>query len=121
MKERKKFSGLNITRSIQDRIFLGAMGLLFMLPTGYTLYKHYANNATLPPDTSLGTRLLMTFLIDLIFTVFVLSLCCFIWGVTAPQWVEKFFERAISKFILMLAIISFLLLGIMIYIFSVGL
>jgi hypothetical protein len=121
MKERKKFSGLNITRSIQDRIFLGVIGLIFMIPSGYMFYEHFKNQPTLPPNTSLGTRLLITFIFEIVLTVFVLAFCCFIWGIAAPRWIEKSFEKAISKFILMLAIISFLLFGIIIYIFSVNL
>ena len=118
MQNRRKFCGLNITRSIQDRIFLGVMGLLFMLPTGYVLYKHHT--LTRPQDMSLGTRLLFIFMDEVVLTIFLLASCCFIWGVAAPRWIERFFDKAISKFILMLALISILLLGVAIYIFIIG-
>jgi hypothetical protein len=118
MQERPKFCGLNITRSIQDRVFLGVMGLLFMLPTGYVLYQHHT--MPWPQDMSLGSRLLVTFIDEVVLTVFLLAACCFIWGVAAPRWIERFFEKTISKFVLALALISFLLLGVMIYVFSVG-
>src|SRR5579862_4442649 len=106
MQERPKFCGLNITRSIQDRVFLGLMGLVFMLPTGYLLYHHYS--MPWPKDMSIGTRLFFIFIDEVVFVVFVLALCSFIWGIAAPRWIERFFEKTIGKFILMLALISLL-------------
>lgn len=118
MQEPQKFCGLNITRSIQDRIFLGLMGLVFMLPTGYLLYMHHTE--VWHRDMSTGAWLPLVFFDEVILTVFLLALCSFIWGVAAPRWIERFFEQTIGKFILMLTLISVLLLGIAIYIFSVG-
>lgn len=43
------------------------------------------------------------------------------WGIAAPRWIEQFFEKTISKFIMTLGLISLLLLGALIYIMSVGL
>jgi uncharacterized membrane protein len=100
-------------------MFLGVMGLLFMVLTGYVLYERHT--VTLPQYMSLGTRLLAIFIDEVVLTVFLLAFCCFVWGVAAPHWIERFFEKTISKFILALALISFLLLGVMIYILSVGL
>ena len=118
MQENRKFCGLNITRSIQDRVFLGVMGFLFMLPTGYVLYGHHTK--PLPRDLPLEGRLFLVITDELALTVFLLALCSFIWGVAAPQWLERWFEKAISKFMLMLALISLILLGLMVYVFSVG-
>ena len=118
MQEPRKFCGLNITRSIQDRVFLGLMGLVFMLPTGYVLYHHHAE--VWPRDMTIGVRMLIIFIDEVVLTVFLLALCSFIWGIAAPRWIERFFEKTIGKFILMLALISLLLLGVMIYVFSVG-
>jgi len=119
MQERPKLRRLNITRSIQDRVFLGIMGLLFMLPTGYLLYHHHA--LTWSRDMSFGARLLLIFIDEVALTVFLVAACCFIWGLAAPRWIERFFEKIISKLVLALALISLLLLGVMLYIFSVGL
>ncbi|MGD1083325.1 MAG: hypothetical protein ABSA47_01085 [Verrucomicrobiota bacterium] len=110
---------MNITRSIQDRVFLGVMGLLFMLPIGYVFYQHHT--MTWPRDMSLGARLLAIFIDEVVLTVFLLASCCFIWGVAAPRWMERFFEKTIFNLILALALISILLLGVVIYIVSVGL
>ena len=118
MQEPRKFCGLNITRSIQDRVFLGLMGLVFMLPTGFVLYHHHS--MPWPKDMSIGARLLVIFIDEVVLVVFLLALCSFIWGIAAPRWIERFFEKTIGKFILMLALISLLLLGVMIYVFSVG-
>lgn len=118
MQENRKFCGLNITRSIQDRVFLGLMGLLFMLPTGYVLYHHHTT--AWPRDMSVGTRLFLIFADEVVLTVFLLAVCSFIWGVAAPRWIERLFEKAISKLVLMLALVSLFLLGVLVYVFSVG-
>src|SRR5207248_11389787 len=114
MQARPKFCGLNITRSIQDRVFLGVMGLLFMLPTSHVLYHHHS--MPWPQDMGIGSRLLAIFINDVVLTIFLLAFCCFLWGAAAPRWIEKFFEKSISKFIMALALISLLLLGAIIYV-----
>ena len=118
MQERPKFCGFNITRSIQDRVFLGFMGLLFMFPTGYVLYSHHT--AVSWRAMSLGEFLLAVFIDEVVLTIFLLAACCFIWGVAAPRWIEHYFTKTISKFLMALALISLILLGIVIYVFSVG-
>lgn len=118
MKERPKFCGLNITRSIQDRVFLGLMGLVFMWLTGYLLYIHHTEAWHRAKTTD--ARLFLFILDEVILSVFLLSLSAFIWGIAAPRWIERFFEKSIRKFILMLVLISFILLAVMIYVFSVG-
>ena len=118
MQERRKFCGLNITRSIQDRVFLGVMGLLFMFSTGYVLYQHHS--ISWPQDMSLGARLLVVIIDEVMLTIFLLAACCFVWGLAAPRWIERFFEKTISKFVMALALISLVLFGVMIYVFSVG-
>jgi hypothetical protein len=113
MSERRKLSGWSITRSIQDRIFLGVMGLLFMLPTGYMLYNYH----TKPHSESLspGIKLLFIFVYEVIATIFVLALCAFIWGIAAPKWIERFFEKALSKFALMILLGALIVLGAITY------
>ncbi len=118
MQENRKFRGLNITRSVQDRVFLGLMGLVFMLLTGFLLYHHHTS--VWPREMGIGVRLLVIFIDEVVLTVFLLALCSFTWGIAAPRWIERFFEKTIGKLILMLALISLLLLGVMIYVFSVG-
>ncbi len=118
MQERRKFCGLNITRSVQDRAFLGLMGWLFMLACGYLLYHHHT--AVWPRNLSVGARLFLIFADEVVLTVFLLALCSFIWGVAAPRWIERLLEKTIAKLLLMLAAISLLLLGVMVYVFSVG-
>jgi hypothetical protein len=115
---KRKFHGLNITRSIQDRVFLGAMGLLFICLTGYVLLQHYSK--PWPKDMSMGACALVIIFDEVVLTVFLLAICAFIWGIAAPDWIERFFEKAIGKLILVLAVISLLLVGVMIYVFSVG-
>ena len=118
MQDPKRFCGLKITRSIQDRVFLGLLGLVFMMPTGYVLYHHHAE--VWPRDMSVGVRFLLIVIDEVVLTIFLLAFCSFVWGIAAPRWIERFFEKTIRKFILILALISLLLLGVVIYVFSVG-
>jgi hypothetical protein len=111
-------SGVNITRSFLDRLFLGVMGLLFMLPTGWFLWDYYTNKVR--PGTPLTDRLLGGVAAEVILAVFLLSLCSFIWGVAAPRWLEKLFRKAIRNFLLMLALVSLVLLACMTYMFLLG-
>src|SRR5262245_59628947 len=102
-----KLGGLNITRSIKDRVFLGLLGFIFMLPTGYVLYHHFSKNT--PAGSSIGSQLLEIFLTEIVLAVFLLSLFSFIWGVAAPRWLERHFHNAIFKFVLMLVLMSLVL------------
>ena len=112
--EKRKIGGLDITRSIQDRIFLGVMGFIFMVPTGFVLYKYYTIHS--PPDASLTFKGIRFFISEIVLTVFLLALSCFIWGVAAPNWIELFFHKAIRRFVWMLAFMAFLLLVLAAYI-----
>jgi hypothetical protein len=112
--EKHKIGGLDITRSIQDRIFLGVMGFIFMLPTGFVLYGYYTIHSA--PDASLTFKAIRFLLSEIVLTVFLLALSCFIWGVAAPRWIEQFFHKAIRRFVCMLAFIALLLLVLVGYI-----
>ena len=68
----------------------------------------------------LGEFLLAVFIDEVVLTIFLLAACCFIWGVAAPRCIERYFTKTISKFLMALALVSLILLGIMIYVFSVG-
>jgi hypothetical protein len=94
------------------------MGLILMLGTGSLLYHHHS--LARPQDMSFGAWLLVIVMHEVVLTIFLLASCCVIWAVAAPHWIERFFEKIISKVIIALAPISFLLLGVMIYVFSVG-
>jgi hypothetical protein len=117
--EPRKIGGLDITRSIQDRIFLGVMGFIFMVLTGFVLYTYCTSPS--PPDASQTFKAVRFFLFEAVLTVFLLALSCFIWGIAAPRWIEQFFHKAIRKFVWMLAFIAFLLLVLVGYIFYLDL
>src|ERR1700743_891606 len=102
MPERPKFCGLDITRSVRDRIFLGVMGLIFMLLTGFMLYTIHTTVSW--REMSNGEFLLAVFVDEIVLTIFLLATCCFIWGIAAPQWIERYFTRIIFKFLLVLGL-----------------
>ena len=89
-----------------------------MIPTAYVLYAHHITTSS--EDRSLVWRLLAIFIDEIALTIFLLAACCFIWGVAAPRWIERFFEKTISKFLIVLGLILLVLLGLVIYVFSVG-
>jgi hypothetical protein len=115
----RKFAGLNITRSVQDRIFLGLMGLIFMPLTGYVLYVRYTEGT--PADAGLVEKMVRIVIDEVVLIIFLLAVCAYIWGVTAPRWVERFFTTLLAKFLLVLGLISLLLFGVMICVFRSGL
>jgi hypothetical protein len=114
MQKPRRFCGLNITRSIKDRIFLGFMGFAFMVPTGYVLYYHHT--IVWHRKMGVGERLLLISVDEIFLTSFLLAACCFTWGIAAPKWLEHYFEKTIRKFFLILALLALLLLGVTIYI-----
>jgi hypothetical protein len=115
----QKIGGLNITRSVQDRIFLGVIGFIFMVLTGFMLYA--IHTIDLPQDESTTFKGALFLYSEIALTVFILAFNCFIWGVAAPQWLEHFFHKVIRKFIWMLAFIASLLLVLVGYIFYLNL
>jgi hypothetical protein len=105
---------LGITRSLQDRIFLGVMGLIFMVPTGFVLYKYYTNHS--PSDASTTFKALYFFLSEIGLLFFLLALCSFIWGIAAPRWIEQMFFKTIRRLVWILAFVAFVLLVLVGYI-----
>jgi len=89
-----------------------------MVPTGFVLYAYCTSHS--PPDASLTFKVVRFFLFEVVLTVFLLALSCFIWGTAVPHWIEQFFHKVIRRFIWMLAFIAFLLLMLMGYIFYLG-
>ena len=112
--KQQTISDLGITRSLQDRIFLGIMGLIFLVPTGFVLYKYYTTPTA--PDVSSAFRALRFFLSEIGLLVFLLALCCFTWGVAAPRWIEQLFFKTIRKLVWILAFVAFILLVLVGYI-----
>ena len=78
MPERPKFCGLDVTRSVRDRIFLGVMGLLFMLLTGFMLYTIHTTVSW--REMSNGEFLLAVFVDEIVLTIFLPATCYFIWA-----------------------------------------
>lgn len=92
------------------------MGFVFMVPSAYALYAMCMSRS----GTSLEGKLLGFVMFEIVVTVFLLSLCAFIWGLSAPRWLEKLFHKAIRRLILTLAAISLILVGCALYIALFG-
>ena len=114
--ELKRFG---ITRSLQDRLFLGAFGLLFGLPTGYGLFLRFTA-PRIDEGTAILSRATTWFIIELVTVVFLLSACAVIWAVAAPRWLEEGFMRYIRRFVGLLAISALAVFAVMIYAFING-
>ena len=116
----QKIGGLNITRSIRDRIFLGVIGFVFMVLTGFMLYANHTTDT--PPGASTTLKAALFLDSEIAWTVFLLAFSCFIWGIYSSTAVDRaVFDKAIRKFVWMLAFVAFLLLVTVGYIFYLDL
>lgn len=62
-----------ITRSIKDRVFLGLMGLLFGIPTGYAFILRFGS--VRKEESDIWEGLISWLVLELAAVVFVLSAC----------------------------------------------
>ena len=102
-----------ITRSIKDRIFLGILGLLFGVPTGYAFILRFGSVRKEEPD--IWERVISWFVLEVAAVVFVLSVCAVLWAVGTPRWLEDRFFRSIARFVQLLFLASLLVLAMFIY------
>ena len=102
-----------ITRSIKDRVFLGLMGLLFGIPTGYAFILRFGS---IPKEESnIWERIISWFVLEVAAVVLVLSVCAVVWAVATPRWLEDRFFRSIARFVQLLFLATILVLVMFIY------
>lgn len=102
-----------ITRSIKDRVFLGVLGLLFGVPTGYGFFLRFSRVLDERPvqETDIWDHAISWLALDAAAVVFILSACAIVWALAAPSWLEARFFSSINRFVQLLFISSILVLA----------
>ena len=100
-----RLARFGLTRRFGDRLFCSLLGVFVSAASGYLLA--YRANLGQPKDSKF--RIADLCLEEFFFAFFLLGLCFFVWGIAAPRWLEHFFARSLAKFVLLLAVIAFLL------------
>ena len=102
-----------LTRSIQDRLFIGILGLIFAPACAYLLIfwsgRHWSE------ETDWFIRLLGLIRIEGISAVFSVSVFGVIWAIWTPDWIERRLRRAFSHFLLLVFFVSLLVTAVFLY------
>jgi hypothetical protein len=88
-----------LTRSVQDRLFVGLLGLLFAPFCGYALFFGYGRPWTEEPDWVY--RLLALIRIEGLGAVFSVAVFGIIWAIWTPDWIERRLKKAFARFLLL--------------------
>ena len=96
-----------LTRSNQDRLFIGSLGLLFAPFCGYALFFGYGRPWTEEADWVY--RLLALIRIDGLSIVFSGSVLGIIWAIWTPDWIERRLKKAFFRFLLLMFIVGVLI------------
>jgi len=109
--ENSRLRRFGLTRSFQDRLFVFLVGILqeafaliFLAPF---FFKRPATNTTTSGLLELGIAVWFEFLLALL----LLGVCCIIWGIAAPKWLERLFSKALGHLWVVLMVIGFFLLA----------
>ena len=98
------------TRSIQDRCFAAFLSLLLMIPTGLGLKMYFTlDHSQDNPDWML--KVFLHVCMEVVGLAFLLSVLGFIWAVFTPAWIERAIRFALDRFVLALAAVLCVLLG----------
>jgi hypothetical protein len=95
-----------LTRSIQDRLFIGSLGLLFAPFCGYALFFGYGRPWT--EETDWVYRLLALIRVEGLSVVFSGSVLGIIWAIWTPDWIERRFKKTVFRFLLLIFIVGLL-------------
>ena len=107
-----------LTRSIQDRVFIGFLSLIFAPACGYFLIFWRGRPWT--EETDWVIRLLSLIRIEGISAVFSVALFGIIWAIWTPDWIERRLRKAFGHFLLLVFVVSLLVTALCFYIFFAG-
>jgi len=86
------------TRSIQDRCFAAFLSFVLGFPTGWGLWLYCTlDHSHDDPDWLL--KLLLHVVMDIVGTLFLISVLGFVWAVCTPNWLERLFRFAVNNFV----------------------
>ena len=95
-----------LTRSLQDRLFIGLLSLLFGPACGYLLIFHRGRPWS--EETDWAFRLMSLLRIEGLSVVFSVAAFGIVWAIWAPDWIERRLRKAFGHFILLVFLVSVL-------------
>jgi ABC-type spermidine/putrescine transport system permease subunit II len=107
-----------LTRSIQDRLFVGLLGAVFAPACGYALF--FVPVRPWHEETDWVYRLLALLRIEALSVVFSISMFGLIWAIWTPDWIEHRLKKAFRRFLLLVFITSVIVTAICFYMLFIG-
>jgi hypothetical protein len=107
-----------LTRSIQDRLFIGILSLIFAPACAYLLI--FWRGRPWMDETDWVIRLLALIRVEGISAVFSVALFGIVWAVWTPDWIERRLKRAFWHFFLLVFAVSVLVTCICFYMLFAG-
>jgi hypothetical protein len=107
-----------LTRSIQDRLFIGILGLIFAPACAYLLI--FWHGRPWAEETDWFIRLLVLIRIEGISAVFSVALFGVIWAIWTPDWIERRLKKAFGHFLLLVFGVSLLGTAVCFYMLFIG-
>ena len=107
-----------LTRSLQDRLFVGVLSAVFAPATGYWLFA--AHSRPLPQANDWFLRTFAFLSIEAVTAVFFVTVFGFIWAIWTPDWIERRLKSAVLKFLVVLSAVALFLTGISFYMLVSG-
>jgi hypothetical protein len=96
-----------LTRSLQDRVFVGALGLVFAPVCGYLLFFVHVRPWTEEIDWTY--RILSLLHVEGLSIVFSVASLAVVWAIWTPDWIEQRLRKAFGHFLIFLFVVSLLI------------
>jgi hypothetical protein len=98
------------TRSVPDRCLAAFLSLVLMIPTGWGLKTYFTLDHS-TDNRDWMARLFVHISMDIVCIAFLLSVFGLVWVVFAPAWIERTVRFAVDHFVLALAVLLCVILG----------
>jgi hypothetical protein len=102
-----------LTRSIQDRLFVGILSAIFAPACGYTLLAVRSHPWAQEKDWFLRTFALLA--VEGVSAVFFVAVFGLIWAIWTPDWIERRLKKAFLRFLLVVFAVGMFVTGICFY------
>jgi hypothetical protein len=107
-----------LTRSLQDRLFIGILGVIFAPTCAYLLI--FWHGRPWSEETDWLIRLLALIRIEGISAVFSVAVFGIVWAIWTPDWIERRLRNAFGHFLWIVFGGSLLVTGLCLYMLCAG-